>query len=119
MTIAATTTSWLLTPKDVGPGAALVQGAVALDVTTSAMETEGLANVGLVDEVTVEVMEEAVVPANTISPTGSNMKPLGGGVKPSMLPSFLMARGTLSQFQMVIMISWLRNRSTLQRSGTP
>ena len=62
-----------MTPKDVGPGAALVQGTVALSAATSAVETEGLAITVLVEEAAVEV---DVVPANTISPTGSNMKPL-------------------------------------------
>ena len=108
MTITATTTYWLLIPKNTGPGAALVQGAVALGVETSAMKTEGHAIMGLLEEAAVELVEEAVVPTNTISPTGSNMKPLWGD-KPSMLPSFLMARGALSQFRTVIMLSWLRN----------
>ena len=89
MTTTATATSWLLIPKDVGSGVALVQGAVALGVTTLAVETEGMAITGLLKEATIEVMEEAMMPTNTVRPTGSNMKPLWG-VKPSMLQSFLM-----------------------------
>ena len=52
----AITISWLLVTKDVGLWAALVQGAAALDV---------------VEEAIVEVVEEDVVTADTISPIGS------------------------------------------------
>ena len=52
----AITISWLLVTKDVGLCAALVQGAAALDV---------------VEEAIVEVVEEDVVTADTISPIGS------------------------------------------------
>ena len=74
---------FLLLILDAGdPGAALVQGATALGVATSAMETEGLAIAGLVEEAAVEVAEEAAVPANTIISTDSNMNPLWGGSSP-------------------------------------
>ena len=78
MTTAAIATSWLLIPTDVGLGAALVQGAAVLGMATLAMETEGVAITGLVEEAAAVVVEEAVMPADTIHQSGSNTKPLWG-----------------------------------------
>ena len=61
MITAAITTSWLLIPNDVGPDAALVQGAAALGVVTLAVETEGLDTTILVEEAAAEAAVAAVV----------------------------------------------------------
>ena len=47
-------------------------------MATLAMETEGVAITGLVEEAAAVVVEEAVMPADTIHQSGSNTKPLWG-----------------------------------------